>query len=268
MRRPPILTTTVELLDALDEWELVMRQLNRSPAHPRHLRHSVTQFDAHQRARQAPTVVDEIKPGDIRSYLVAVLDQHSASTAVTRWGGLLAFFKWATGEGLCDGNPMADVERPQRPELLTPVLTDDDIRAMLATCKGDFVGIRDNALMRFLLTTGCRRAECAGITLDDLDLKTQTVEGDGQGQSRAPGPHRGRHRACVAQVPAGPPAAPQGRQDRTTVARQARSAHRQRHPARSSSGAPSRPGSSAPTRTPGGTPSPTAGSPPAAPRAA
>ena len=47
---------------------------------------------------------------------------------MTRWGGLLAFFKWATGERLCDGNPMADVERPQRPELLTPILTDAELR--------------------------------------------------------------------------------------------------------------------------------------------
>ena len=46
---------------------------------------------------------------------------------------------------------------------------------MFAACGTDFDGIRDAALMRFLLTTGCRRSEAAGITLDDLDLKTQTV---------------------------------------------------------------------------------------------
>ena len=172
----------VELLDALDEWELVLRQLNRSPATLKIYSTAVRQLDERQRARGGPTTVDEIKPTHVRAYLLDVLDRTSASTAVTRWGGLLAFFKWATGERLCDGDPMADVERPQRPELLTPVLTDDELKAMFATCGDDFDGIRDAALMRFLLTTGCRRSECAGITLDDLDLRHQTVKVMGKGR--------------------------------------------------------------------------------------
>ncbi len=100
---------------------------------------------------------------------------------MTRWGGLLAFFKWATAEGLCLADPMVDVERPQRPELLTPVLSDDELRAMFATCDGSFDGLRDIALMRLLLTTGIRRSECAGITLDELDLRAQTVRVHWQG---------------------------------------------------------------------------------------
>ena len=175
------ITPGTELLDALDEWDLVMRQLNRSPATRKVYATAVRQLDAHQRARRAPTVVDEIKPGDVRAYLIDVLDRSSASTAVTRWGGLLAFFKWATAERLCDTDPMADVERPQRPELLTPVLNDDELRAIFATCNGDFDGIRDTALMRFLLTTGTRRSECVGITLEDLDLRAQTVKVMGKG---------------------------------------------------------------------------------------
>jgi hypothetical protein len=77
-------TPGVELLDALDEWDLVMRQLNRSPETRKIYCTAVIQFDAHQRGRKAPTTVDEITPGDIRAYLVAVLDRSSASTAVTR----------------------------------------------------------------------------------------------------------------------------------------------------------------------------------------
>ncbi len=176
------LTAGVELIDALDEWDLVMRQLNRSPETRKTYATSVTQLNSHQVDRNAPTVVDGIRAGDVRSYLIAVLDRTSASTAVTRWGGLLAFFKWATAEGLCLDDPMADVDRPQRPELLTPVLSDDEIRAMFATCSGDFDGIRDAALMRLLLTTGIRRTECANLELDDVDLRAQTVRVMGKGR--------------------------------------------------------------------------------------
>jgi len=176
------LTPGVELVEALDEWDLVMRQLNRSPETRKTYATSVRQLDAHQRAHDRPTSTDQVTAFHIRSYLVDVLDRTSASTAVTRWGGLLAFFKWATSEGLTAADPMADVERPQRPERLTPVLTDDEVRAMFDTCDGRFNGLRDLALMRLLLTTGIRRSECAGITVDDLDLRAQTARVMGKGR--------------------------------------------------------------------------------------
>src|SRR4051812_20683597 len=108
-RKPPVserITTGVELLEALDEWDMTLRQLNRSPATRKIYATAVTQFDTHQRARGGPTVVDQVKPTHVRSFLIDVLERTSASTAVTRWGGLLAFFKWATGERMCDGDPM------------------------------------------------------------------------------------------------------------------------------------------------------------------
>lgn len=182
MKRTETASIGVDLLDALEEWDLVMRQLNRSPQTRKTYAASVRQLHQHQLDHDASTVTDGVMPADIRRYLVDVLDRTSASTAVTRWGGLLAFFKWATAEGMCHGDPMADVERPQRPELLTPVLTDDEIRAMLDTCRADFDGLRDVALMRLLLTTGLRRSECAGIMLDDLDLRAQTVRVMGKGR--------------------------------------------------------------------------------------
>ena len=81
---------------------------------------AVTQLDSHQRARGGPTTVDEIKPNHVRSYLVGVLDRTSASTAVTRWGGLLAFLKWAARERLCDDDPMADIDRPATSRVAHP----------------------------------------------------------------------------------------------------------------------------------------------------
>lgn len=184
-RKPPAdkrITVGVDLLDALDEWDLVLRSLNRSEATRKTYATAVQQFAAYLAAHGGPASVDEVKPAHVRAYLVDVLERTSASTAVTRWGGLLAFFKWTTGERLCDGDPMADVERPQRPELLVPILTDDEVRAIFATCGQDYAGVRDAALMRFLLTTGCRRSEVAGIELEDLDLVRQTVRVMGKGR--------------------------------------------------------------------------------------
>ena len=180
MSTPPTITLGIELLDALDEWGLAAEQAQPVAVHPSGVAIAVPSSTPTAGPRRAD---DGRRDQAGRRPLLPRRRARplGASTAVTRWGGLLAFFKWAAGERLCDGNPMADIERPQRPELFTPVLSDDELRAMFATCRGDFAGVRDAALMRFLLTTGCRRAECAGIALDELDLEPQTVKVMGKG---------------------------------------------------------------------------------------
>ncbi len=74
------MTPGVDLLEGLEEWDLVMRQLNRSPETRKTYATSVRQLHAHQLAHDRPTATDEITPFHIRSYLVAVLDRTSAST--------------------------------------------------------------------------------------------------------------------------------------------------------------------------------------------
>ena len=56
---------------------------------------------------------------------------------------------------------------PIVPEEPPPVLTDVEIRTLLATCAKDkgFEGARDTAIIRLLFDTGVRRAELAGLML-------------------------------------------------------------------------------------------------------
>ena len=169
----------VTLVDALDEWTLVMRSLNRSPETIKTYSTSVLQLDSYT----SGATVDTITPAMIRGYLSSVLETKSPSTAVTRWGGLLAFFKWATAEGFCDPDPMSGVSRPAKPEQVVDILTDDQIRALLEVCRGSsFDALRDNAIIRVYLTTGMRLSECATISIDRINLKTQVVRIMGKGK--------------------------------------------------------------------------------------
>lgn len=166
------------IVDALDEWQLVMRSLNRSPETIKTYSTSVLQLEAGTGA-----TVDEVTSAEIRRFLSSILADKSAATAVTRWGGLLAFFKWATAEGFCDPDPMSGVSRPARPEQVVDILTDDQIRALLAVCRGgSFDALRDNAIIRLYLTTGMRLSECSTITLDRINVKTQVVRIMGKGK--------------------------------------------------------------------------------------
>jgi integrase/recombinase XerC len=47
---------------------------------------------------------------------------------------------------------------------------------LLKTCEGrDFTNRRDTAIILLLVDTGMRRAECHGMTLDDVDLDQRIV---------------------------------------------------------------------------------------------
>ncbi|MDT7782229.1 MAG: hypothetical protein QOF58_648 [Pseudonocardiales bacterium] len=79
-------------------------------------------------------------------------------------------------------NPFDEVELPQPDQVPPDILPDNELAALLATCKGgDFVDRRDEAVLRLLLDTGVRRAELVGIDLDNLDLAHQEATVTGKG---------------------------------------------------------------------------------------
>jgi len=90
-----------------------------------------------------------------------------------RHDGIRAFFRWCEEEGeVPEGkNPMRHVKAPLVPMNPPDVLTEDQIRALVAACDGKaFEDRRDAALIWVLYDTGIRLAECAGLTLEDVDI--------------------------------------------------------------------------------------------------
>jgi site-specific recombinase XerC len=72
---------------------------------------------------------------------------------------------------------------PKVPEIPVPVLTIEQLRALLDACKGrDFVSRRDSAIIRLLVDTGGRLSEVSGPVLDDVDLNADQVHVLGKGR--------------------------------------------------------------------------------------
>ena len=80
-------------------------------------------------------------------------------------------------------SPMAEMNPPTLAEKPIRVLSDDQLRALLATCKGKgVVDRRDNAILRLFIDTGIRRAEMAGLKVDDVDVREQVAQVFGKGR--------------------------------------------------------------------------------------
>jgi site-specific recombinase XerD len=101
----------------------------------------------------------------------------SASYISNQYRALQQFWKWLVEiEKEVELNPFERLTAPQIPEQMIPIITDDEIRKLLAVCgTASFEDRRDTAIIRVLLDTGVRVSELTGITLADLDLERGAI---------------------------------------------------------------------------------------------
>jgi site-specific recombinase XerD len=129
-----------------------------------------------------PTAVSAIRREHVEAYIESLLERWKPATASARYRALQQLFRFLVDEGEITESPMAKMRPPKIPESPPPVLTDDELRALLAACEGTgFEERRDTALVRVLIDTGARVSEVAGLRLDedsvDLDEGTLVVVG-------------------------------------------------------------------------------------------
>jgi site-specific recombinase XerD len=122
-----------------------------------------------------PTDVTSITREHIEVFMEHLLATRAPATASNRYRALKRFFGFLVEEGEITSNPMDRMHPPKVPEPETPVLTEDQLRALLKACSGRaFDDRRDAALLRCFIDTGGRRAEILGlrwsINPDDSDV--------------------------------------------------------------------------------------------------
>ncbi len=111
----------------------------------------------------------------IEAFMERLLATRAAATASNRYRALKRLFAFLVDEGEITSNPMERMHPPKVPEAPVPVLTDDQLRALLKACSGkSFEDRRDLALLRCFIDTGARRAEVLGLrwseNADDSDV--------------------------------------------------------------------------------------------------
>ena len=165
-----------------------LRAENKSEKTQRTYLQGVEQLGAFLAAQGMPTQVLHIKREHVESFVADLLERWKPYTALNRYRSIALFFKWLGEEGEIRESPMARMKPPAVPESPPAVLGDDDLRALLKVCEGrGFAERRDMAIVRLLLDTGLRRAEIAGLRVEDIDWDHETVIVMGKGR---------RPRAC------------------------------------------------------------------------
>jgi site-specific recombinase XerD len=123
---------------------------------------------------------------DIRRFIVLLLQERGyAATAVRRkLAALRAFYGYLTLEKVISENPALGIPSPKAPSRLPKVLSEDEVARVLRTSaagRSDEFRLRDRAMLELLYASGIRRAELAGLNLEDVDLELRQARVIGKG---------------------------------------------------------------------------------------
>jgi site-specific recombinase XerD len=183
---------SIRLEDLLGSFRRHLRAASKAPRTIELYSQSVRYFSRWLADRDRPATLEELTRHAISAWLAELAETAEPSTVATRLRGMRRFCRWLVAEGELDRAPTDGIEIATPPDKPVPVLTDEEITALLKTCavsrgrpgvfaRPIFLGRRDEVILRLLLDTGIRVSELCGLDLTDVDLKRELAYVTGKG---------------------------------------------------------------------------------------
>ena len=128
--------------------------------------------------------IGEIDHLAIRSYLADLQErQLSRSTVLRKLSTLRSFFRYLSRRGYLDADPTSALATPKVRRKLPEFLELSEVEALLsAPDTKTIVGLRDQAILELLYSTGMRVGELLALNLSDLDRESALVKVRGKGR--------------------------------------------------------------------------------------
>jgi len=128
--------------------------------------------------------ISEIDHLMVRSYMANLQERQLArSTVLRKLSSLRSFFKYLCRRGHLDVDPTAALATPKVRRKLPEFLELSEIEALLsAPDTKTIIGLRDQAILELLYSTGMRVGELLALSLTDLDQESALVKVRGKGK--------------------------------------------------------------------------------------
>lgn len=160
----------LDLADLLGSWELALRAERKSPETVKSYGDGVRRFLAWCAAEGRAAVLDR---QTVAAFVAGLLEAGAEpNTARIRQLALRRFSSWLAEEGEIERDELIGIRAPKLDQKVIEPLEDVQVRALLAACSGidPLRDRRDEALIRFMVETGCRAGEVAAMQLPDVNL--------------------------------------------------------------------------------------------------
>ncbi|HKY05252.1 MAG TPA: tyrosine recombinase XerC [Blastocatellia bacterium] len=120
----------------------------------------------------------------IREYLSKLYQGKRKKTSIARkLATLRTFFKFLCREQVMEANPARLVSSPRLEKKLPKVLPVDDVIRFIELPDTETVlGKRDRAILELLYATGMRVSELAGLNIEDIDFRNESIRVRGKGR--------------------------------------------------------------------------------------
>ena len=133
---------------------------------------------------------NQVRPLEVRSYLVDQGRRVARRTLHNHVSGLRAFYLYLRKQGLAEMNPFTGVSLPKLDKPLPQFLTEKQMRALLdapvtlwkAGKLGEFEALRDSVILELLYGGGLRVSELCGLNRGQVDLQQGIVRVLGKGR--------------------------------------------------------------------------------------
>jgi integrase len=168
----------LRLNDLVAEWAARRAPAIRSAAL------TLTRMRAHILPRFGKEAVADLKRGDVALHLEK-LARMDKNTGKTRRGGpagarrtaddLLLVLGWGVKVGLLDANPLAGLAKPGAPSARDRVLTEGELRNLLAALPRAKMDDATRRAIRLLALLACRVGELIGADVRDVDTEQATL---------------------------------------------------------------------------------------------
>lgn len=171
----------------VSDWEQSLRAANVSKGtrdlYRRHIRYLVAWLDA----EGLGTDITAVGKPDLERYFAELGERRTRRNGregervkpayvASQYRSIQQLYAWLELEEEISASPFHKMRPPRVAEQSPPVLSDDAIGKLLATCKGrEFENLRDAALIRLFADTGARVSGVAGTDLGDFNFEQDTV---------------------------------------------------------------------------------------------
>ena len=151
---------------------LVAEFIEKHVVHTRSAAETERIFERDVLPRFGSRSVHTVTKRDIVSMLEAIADRGSPIMANRTLAATRKFFNWCVGRDILHKSPCDAVGAPGRETKRDRLLTDDELRRVLATARE--IGFPYSSIVQLLGITGQRREEVAGMRWAELDLPART----------------------------------------------------------------------------------------------
>ena len=160
----------------LESWLLALESENKSPRTLEAYTWGPVQLAAWLHGQGHPDDVRHLTTEQVRAWLRHLGATRSDNTVLHRYTAVRAFLGWCRAEGELDADPMANMPPPKVAETVTEVVSDADLRRLLAGMDGaTFADLRDRALVLLFADTGARLSGIVGLRETEVDLRARTA---------------------------------------------------------------------------------------------